>query len=129
MLGQLELFWFDGSSNAIRIQSGFSTRVSWGLLLSKTLDDDRCRFLAGNVRDKDWLERAVDGIDILVHTAAMKHVDICEYNPFEGVQTNVVGLQNLIKAAIDADVDRFIFTSSDKAIRPANTMGTTKLLG
>jgi len=97
--------------------------------LKKTLDDDRCRFLAGNVRDKDRLERAVDGIDIVVHTAAMKHVDVCEYNPFEAVQTNIVGLQNLIEAAIDADVDRFIFTSSDKAVHPANTMGTTKLLG
>lgn len=97
--------------------------------LKKTLDGDRCRFLAGNVRDKDRLERAVDGIDIVVHTAAMKHVDVCEYNPFEAVQTNIVGLQNLIEAAIDADVDRFIFTSSDKAVHPANTMGTTKLLG
>jgi len=97
--------------------------------LKKTLDDDRCRFLAGNVRDKDRVERAVDGIDIVVHTAAMKHVDVCEYNPFEAVQTNIVGLQNLIEAAIDADVDRFIFTSSDKAVHPANTMGTTKLLG
>ena len=97
--------------------------------LKKALADDRCRFLAGNVRDKDRLERAVDGIDIIIHTAAMKHVDICEYNPFEAVQTNVVGLQNLIEAAIDADVDRFIFTSSDKAVHPANTMGTTKLLG
>lgn len=97
--------------------------------LKKTLDDDRCRFLSGNIRDKDRLRRAVDDIDIVVHTAAMKHVDICEYNPFEAVQTNVVGLQNLIEASIDADVERFVFTSSDKAVHPANTMGTTKLLG
>ncbi|MDL0132498.1 SDR family NAD(P)-dependent oxidoreductase [Halobacterium salinarum] len=97
--------------------------------LKKTLDDDRCRFLSGNVRDKDRLRRAVDDIDIVVHTAAMKHVDICEYNPFEAVQTNVMGLQNLIEASIDANVDRFVFTSSDKAVHPANTMGTTKLLG
>jgi FlaA1/EpsC-like NDP-sugar epimerase len=59
----------------------------------------------------------------------MKHVDVCEYNPFEAVQTNVVGLQNLIEVSIDAGVGRFIFTSSDKAVHPANTMGTTKLLG
>ncbi|WP_340101711.1 SDR family NAD(P)-dependent oxidoreductase [Salinibaculum salinum] len=97
--------------------------------LKKALDDDRCRFLSGNIRDKDRLRRAVDGIDIVIHTAAMKHVDICEYNPFEAVQTNVVGLQNLIEASIDAGVDRFILTSSDKAVHPANTMGTTKLLG
>ena len=97
--------------------------------LRKTLDDDRCRFLIGNVRDKDRLTRAVNGVDIVVHTAAMKHVDISEYNPFEAVKTNVMGLQNLIDASIDAGVDRFVFTSSDKAANPANTMGTTKLLG
>lgn len=97
--------------------------------LKKEVDDDRCRFLAGNVRDKDRLARAVDGVDIVVHTAAMKHVDICEYNPFEAVKTNVVGLQNLIDVSIDAGVERLVFTSSDKAVYPANTMGTTKLLG
>mgnify|MGYP001627051191 CR=1 FL=1 len=97
--------------------------------LKKTLDDERCRFLSGNIRDKDRLQRAVSGIDIVIHTAAMKHVDICEYNPFEAVQTNVMGLQNLIEASIDAGVKRFVFTSSDKAVDPANTMGTTKLLG
>jgi FlaA1/EpsC-like NDP-sugar epimerase len=59
----------------------------------------------------------------------MKHVDICEYNPFEAVKTNGLGLQNVIDAAVDANVDRFVFTSSDKAVHPANTMGTTKLLG
>lgn len=97
--------------------------------LKKTLDDERCRFLSGNVRDKDRLRRALSDIDIVIHTAAMKHVDICEYNPFEAVQTNVIGLQNLIEASIDAGVERFVFTSSDKAVGPANTMGTTKLLG
>jgi FlaA1/EpsC-like NDP-sugar epimerase len=97
--------------------------------LKAELDDSRCRFLAGNVRDKDRLARAVDGIDIVIHTAAMKHVDISEYNPFEAVKTNVMGLQNLIDISIDAGVDRFVFTSSDKAAYPANTMGTTKLLG
>ena len=93
------------------------------------INDDRCRFLAGNIRDKDRLYRAVDNIDIVVHTAAMKHVDISEYNPFEAVKTNVVGVQNLLDVSIDADVERFVFTSSDKAAHPANTMGTTKLLG
>jgi len=101
-----------------------------GLAALKTeLRDDRCRFLSGNIRDKDRLVRAVDGVDIVIHAAAMKHVDICEYNPFEAVKTNVMGLQNLIDVSIDAGVDRFVFTSSDKAVHPANTMGTTKLLG
>lgn len=97
--------------------------------LRSELNDSRCRFLAGNIRDKDRLKRAVEGIDIVIHTAAMKHVDISEYNPFEAVKTNVMGLQNLIDVSIDAGVSRFVFTSSDKAAHPANTMGTTKLLG
>ncbi|SDF04234.1 Polysaccharide biosynthesis protein [Halorubrum xinjiangense] len=70
----------------------------------------------------------MSGVDVVIHTAAMKHVDICEYNPFEAVKTNTLGLQNVVDAAIDANVDRLVFTSSDKAVHPANTMGTTKLL-
>ena len=97
--------------------------------LAADVDDDRLRYLAGDIRDKDRLERAMEDVDIVVHTAAMKHVDICEYNPFEAVQTNAVGLQNVVDTAIDANVDRVVFTSSDKAVNPANTMGTTKLLG
>jgi UDP-N-acetylglucosamine 4,6-dehydratase len=97
--------------------------------LKARLNDDRCRFLIGDVRDKDRLRRAMRDIDVVVHTAAMKHVDISEYNPFEAVKTNVIGLQNVVDASIDAGVSRLIFTSSDKAAHPANTMGTTKLLG
>ena len=97
--------------------------------LKSTLDDDRCRFLAGNVRDGDRLLRAMEDIDVVIHTAAMKHVDVCEYNPFEAVKTNVLGIQNVVDAAIDTGVQRVVFTSSDKAVDPANTMGTTKLLG
>ncbi|QLH76822.1 SDR family NAD(P)-dependent oxidoreductase [Halosimplex rubrum] len=92
-------------------------------------DDRRCRFLSGDVREKDRLERAMEGIDVVIHTAAMKHVDVCEYNPFEAVKTNTLGLQNVVDTAIDATVQRVVFTSSDKAVNPANTMGTTKLLG
>ncbi|WP_336024894.1 polysaccharide biosynthesis protein [Halobellus salinisoli] len=97
--------------------------------LKSDVSDNRCRFFAGNIRDSDRLSRAMDGVDLVIHMAAMKHVDICEYNPFEAVKTNAVGLQNVVDAAIDANVDRFVFTSSDKAVHPANTMGTTKLLG
>ncbi|KTG30929.1 SDR family NAD(P)-dependent oxidoreductase [Haloferax profundi] len=97
--------------------------------LGKSLDDERCRFLAGDIRDQERLVRAMQGVDIVVHTAAMKHVDICEYNPFEAVKTNAVGLQNVVDTAINSGVDRVVFTSSDKAVNPANTMGTTKLLG
>jgi FlaA1/EpsC-like NDP-sugar epimerase len=97
--------------------------------IKSTLDDDRCRFLSGDVRDKDRLSRAMEDIDIVIHTAAMKHVDISEYNPFEAVKTNTLGLQNVVDTAINANVQRVVFTSSDKAVNPANTMGTTKLLG
>lgn len=97
--------------------------------LKSDIDDDRCRFFAGDVRDGDRLTRAMEGVDVVVHTAAMKHVDICEYNPFEAVKTNALGLQNVVDTAIDENVDRVVFTSSDKAVDPANTMGTTKLLG
>lgn len=97
--------------------------------LQNRFDDGRCRFLSGDVRDKDRLDRAMEDIDIVIHTAAMKHVDICEYNPFEAVKTNTLGLQNVVDSAIDANAERVVFTSSDKAVNPANTMGTTKLLG
>ena len=86
------------------------------------------RFLLGDVRDKERLNRAVEDIDIIFHTAALKHVMACEYNPFEAIKTNVLGMQNVIEAAINNNVGKIIFTSSDKAVNPSNTMGTTKLL-
>ena len=90
---------------------------------------DKVRFLMGDVRDKDRLERALNGIDYVFHTAAYKHVLSSEYNPFETVRTNVSGVQNLIEASLDNNVKKVIFTSSDKAVNPCNTMGATKLLG
>ena len=86
------------------------------------------RYLLGDVRDKERLNRAAEDIDIIFHTAALKHVMACEYNPFEAVKTNVLGMQNVIDVAIDNNVGKIIFTSSDKAVNPSNTMGTTKLL-
>jgi FlaA1/EpsC-like NDP-sugar epimerase len=97
--------------------------------LTRTLTDDRYRFLLGDIRDRDRMERAMEDIDVVIHTAAMKHVDLSEYNPFEAVKTNVLGLQNVVDAAIETGVERVVFTSSDKAASPANTMGATKLLG
>jgi len=86
------------------------------------------RFLIGDVRDQARLVRALDGIHIVFHTAGMKHVPACEYNPFEAVQNNVIGTQNVLLAAIEAGVDRLVAISTDKATSPANTMGATKLL-
>ncbi|WP_088187762.1 UDP-N-acetylglucosamine 4,6-dehydratase family protein [Desulfosporosinus sp. FKA] len=86
------------------------------------------RFLLGDVRDYSRLVRAFEGIDYIFHTAALKHVPACEYNPFEAVQTNVVGTQNVIQAALESGVKKVTFTSTDKAISPTNAMGATKLM-
>lgn len=86
------------------------------------------RFLLGDVRDYSRLVRAFEGIDYIFHAAALKHVPACEYNPFEAVQTNVVGTQNVIQAALESGVKKVIFTSTDKAISPTNAMGATKLM-
>lgn len=90
-------------------------------------DDLRVRFLIGDVRDKDRLYRALDGIDYVVHAAASKIVPIAEYDPFECVKTNVMGAMNLIDACIDKKVKRIVALSTDKASSPANLYGATKL--
>lgn len=92
-------------------------------------DFDKLRFFLGDIRDKERLERAIEDVDIIFHTAALKHVNACEYNPFEAVKTNILGIQNIIDVAIEKDVEKVIFTSSDKAVNPTSTMGATKLLG
>jgi len=89
----------------------------------------RLRLFLGNVRDEDRVRRAMDGVRIVFHCAALKHVYLSEYNPFEAMQTNIVGTNNVIQAAIAADVERVVLTSSDKAVNPTSTMGATKLLG
>jgi FlaA1/EpsC-like NDP-sugar epimerase len=86
------------------------------------------RFLLGDVRDIERLDRAINDIDIVFHLAALKHVPACEYDPFEAVKTNVIGTENVIQCAIKNRVERVIYTSSDKAVSPTNTMGATKLL-
>ncbi|MEK4146243.1 SDR family NAD(P)-dependent oxidoreductase [Robertmurraya sp. FSL W8-0741] len=85
------------------------------------------RYLIGDVRDENRLLRAMEDIDYVFHLAAMKQVPACEYNPFEAVQTNVLGTQNLIQAALTTNVKKVLFTSTDKAIAPTNTYGATKL--
>ncbi|MGH1418065.1 MAG: UDP-N-acetylglucosamine 4,6-dehydratase (inverting) [Hyphomicrobiaceae bacterium] len=90
-------------------------------------DDPRVRFFLGDVRDKDRLERAMDGIDYVVHAAATKIVPIAEYNPFECIKTNVIGAMNLIDACINCGVKRVVALSTDKASSPLNLYGASKL--
>jgi len=90
-------------------------------------NNPKLRFFIGNVRDKDRLYRAFDGVDIVVHAAALKRVPECEYNPFEAIKTNILGAENVINAAIDRGVKRVVALSTDKAANPVNLYGATKL--
>jgi len=96
--------------------------------LSQEIQSPKLRPLIGDIRDKRRVDRAMRGIDIVFHAAAMKHVPMCEYNPSEAVSVNVFGTQNLVDAAVEQDVKRFIGISTDKAVNPISTMGATKLL-
>lgn len=95
--------------------------------MSQEFNDPRLRFFIGDVRDRDRLYRAFDGVDFVVHAAALKQVPACEYNPFEAIKTNILGAQNIIEAAIDCGVERVIALSTDKAANPVNLYGATKL--
>ena len=85
------------------------------------------RFFIGDVRDRERLMRAFDGVDIVVHAAALKQVPACEYNPFEAIRTNILGAQNIIEAAIERGVSHVVALSTDKACNPINLYGATKL--
>lgn len=96
--------------------------------LERKLNSSKIRILVGDIRDKERLVRAVEGVDILFHAAALKHVPLCESNPFEAVQTNVLGTKNLIEVSTNEEIDRFITISTDKAVNPINVLGASKLL-
>ena len=94
----------------------------------KRVFNDKCmRYFIGDVRDAERLHRALNGVDIIVHAAALKHVPVAEYNPFEAVKTNVIGAENIINMAIDNGVTKVVALSSDKAVNPVNMYGATKL--
>ncbi len=85
------------------------------------------RYFIGDVRDKERCKRAFDGVDVVIHAAALKQVPACEYNPMEAIKTNILGSSNVIDAAIDSDVSRVVALSTDKAVNPVNLYGATKL--
>ncbi|MBI2636142.1 UDP-N-acetylglucosamine 4,6-dehydratase (inverting) [Candidatus Peregrinibacteria bacterium] len=91
------------------------------------LDADCMRYFIGDVRDRERLHRAMKDVDVVIHAAALKHVPACEYNPIEAIQTNIIGAQNVINAAIDMGVGNALALSTDKAVNPANLYGASKL--
>ncbi|KXB08196.1 flagellin modification protein FlmA [candidate division MSBL1 archaeon SCGC-AAA382N08] len=95
--------------------------------MKNKFDSNRLRFFIGNVRDKERLHRAMNGVDIVVHAAALKQIPAAEYNPLETIKTNIRGAENVINAALDNDVERVMAISTDKAVNPVNLYGATKL--
>ena len=106
----------------------FSRNEEKQIKMQSNFSDRRLRFFIGDVRDKDRLTRALEDIDIVFHAAALKHVPIIEYNPFEAIKTNVIGSQNIIDACLEENVEKAICVGTDKAVSPLNTYGATKLL-
>lgn len=94
---------------------------------SRGLDQPSLRYFIGDVRDRERLLRAMHGVDVVVHAAALKQVPACEYNPMEAVKTNIMGTSNVVEAALDAGVKKVVALSTDKAVNPVNLYGATKL--
>ncbi len=106
----------------------FSRNENKQVMMSSEISDPRLRFFIGDVRDYERLEQAMEDVDIVFHTAALKHVPVIEYNPYEAVKTNVIGSQNVIKAAVKNNVQTAVGIGTDKAVSPLNAYGATKLL-
>ena len=97
-------------------------------LRSELVDDKRLRYLIGDIRDKERMDFAFQGVDIIFHAAALKHVPVCEYNPFEAVKTNIIGTQNIIENALRHNVEKVLAISTDKAADPSSVLGASKLM-
>jgi UDP-N-acetylglucosamine 4,6-dehydratase/5-epimerase len=106
----------------------FSRNENKQVEMESKFNDSRLRFFIGDVRDLPRLYRAFEGVDVIFHAAALKHVPVIEYNPFEGIKTNVMGSQNVIDACLHHNVSKVICIGTDKAVSPLNTYGATKLL-
>jgi UDP-N-acetylglucosamine 4,6-dehydratase/UDP-glucose 4-epimerase len=114
--------------NGVKTIRIFSRNENKQIEMESEFHDDRLRFLLGDIRDKERLVRATEGVDIVFHAAALKHVPKIEYNPFESIKTNVIGSQNVIDACLETNVKKAICIGTDKAVSPLNTYGATKLL-
>ena len=106
----------------------FSRNESKQVEMESKFSEKRLRFLIGDVRDVTRLSRAMEDIDIVIHAAAIKHVPVVEYNPFEAVKTNIIGSQNVIDASLAEDVEICVCVGTDKGVAPLNTYGASKLL-
>ena len=106
----------------------FSRNENKQITMDEKFQNKKLRFLIGDVRDLSRLQRAMEGIDIVFHAAALKHVPVVEYNPFEAINTNVIGSQNVIDACLHENIEIAVAVGTDKAVSPLNTYGATKLL-
>jgi UDP-N-acetylglucosamine 4,6-dehydratase/5-epimerase len=106
----------------------FSRNENNQTTMESEFDDDRLRYFIGDVRDLPRLIKAMEDVDIVYHAAALKHVPVVEYNPFEAIKTNVLGSQNVIDACLHENIETVVCVGTDKAVSPLNTYGATKLL-
>ncbi len=97
--------------------------------MSRNMIDERLRYVLGDIRERRQMSMAMNGVDIVFHAAALKHVAANEYSPFEAVQTNVIGTQNVIESCIERNVKKCVYISTDKAVHPVNVLGASKLIG
>ena len=111
----------------LRLMDNNETEIFF--LMEEYSNTDNVHCFLGDVRDYEKVKKLSEGIDIIIHTAAFKHVILSEYNPFDVIQTNIIGVENIIRAANYCGVKYVLFTSSDKAVNPTNVMGTSKLMG
>jgi len=106
----------------------FSRNENKQVTMQYEFNDNRLKFLIGDIRDLSRIQRALEGIDIVFHAAALKHVPVVEHNPLEAINTNVIGTRNVLEASISENVDVVVGVGTDKAVSPLNTYGVTKLL-
>ena len=115
----------ESDADIVRI---FSRNENNQTTMQSEFDDDRLRYFIGDVRDLPRLIKAMEDVDIVYHAAALKHVPVIEYNPFEAIKTNILGSQNVIDACLHENVETAVCVGTDKAVSPLNTYGATKLL-